>query len=276
MYILASDYDGTLNQGGISPRVREAIAAFRAAGNKFGIVTGRDYWMYETVAREELEIDFILAMNGAMLIATAGEDAGRILRFERQRNDGCVRRIAEHVGKNYGYEVSTVLCRDRVTFHAEHPEGSDRYAPLSRADEIPEFTQMNTRCKTEDAARQCVAEINARWGSAVNALQNGVCIDIPPAGIDKGEGVARYAASLGVPPENVFCAGDNLNDYAMVSRFRGLAVENAVPELKAAAEAVLPDIAAMIGYITGRVEPDGWDPPGGARGHETACAVPQY
>ena len=49
MYILASDFDGTLNHGGISQRSRDAIAAFRAAGNLFGIVTGRDYWMYETM-----------------------------------------------------------------------------------------------------------------------------------------------------------------------------------------------------------------------------------
>lgn len=261
MFILASDYDGTLNRGGISASVREAIARFRAAGNLFGIVTGRDYWMYETVIRENLPIDFILAMNGAMLIATDGERAGEILRVERQRNNGCMRWIAEHVGKNYGQDVSTVLVRDRVTFHAAFPDGladgNEKFAPLSRADPdspdgIREFSQMNTRCDTEDLARRCVEEINARWGDTVNALQNGGCIDIPPAGIDKGEGVALYAAAMGVPPENVYCAGDNMNDYAMIARFHGLAVENAVPALKAAADAVFPDIAAMIDFIMSR------------------------
>ena len=252
MFILASDYDGTLNRGGISARDRAAVAEFRAAGNLFGIVTGRDYWMYETVARENLPIDFILAMNGAMLIATDGERAGEILRVERRENNGCIRRIAEHVGKHYGEDVSTVLVRDRVTFHAAFPDGSDRYAPLSAADEIKAFSQMNTRCATEEEARRCVEEINAEWGGTVNALQNGVCIDIPPAGIDKGEGVARYAAAMGVPADNVYCAGDNMNDRAMIARFHGLAVENAVPELKAAAEGVFPDIAAMIGFILSR------------------------
>ena len=249
MYILASDYDGTLNRGGISQRDREAVAAFRAAGNLFGIVTGRDYWMYETVCREQFGIDFILALNGAMLIATDGPRAGEILRYERQKNDGCMRWIAEHVGVRYGYEVSTVLRRERVTFHAGHPEGDDRYAPLSWADEVKEFTQMNTRCATEEDARRCVEEINARWGQTVNALQNGVCIDIPPAGIDKGEGVAMLARDAGVPPENVYCAGDNMNDLSMIARFHGMAVENAVPEIKSAAEHTLPGIAEMTEYI---------------------------
>lgn len=249
MYILASDYDGTLSLGGISARTREALARFRAAGNLFGIVTGRDYWMYETVEEENLSIDFILAMNGAMLVATDGPDAGKILHYERQKNDGCIRGIAEHVGRNYGYPVSTVLRRDRVTFHTDFPDGNDEYAPLTKADEIAEFTQMNTRCKTEEDARRCVEEINARWGNTVNALQNGVCIDIPPAGIDKGEGVARYADAMGVPHGNVFCAGDNMNDYAMIARFHGLAMGNAVPRLKQAAERVFPDVAAMIDFI---------------------------
>ena len=256
MFILASDYDGTLSRGGISAEVRARIAEFRAAGNLFGIVTGRDYWMYETVEEQDLKIDFILAMNGAMLVATDGEDAGKILHYERQKNDGCIRGIAEHVGLRYGYEVSTVLCRERVTFHAKYPDGlgpdgTKKWTPLDEADRIPLFTQMNTRCKTDDDARRCVAEINRTWGKTVNALQNGVCIDIPPAGIDKGEGVARYADAMGVPHENVYCAGDNMNDYAMVSRFHGLAVENAVPELKAVSEGVFEDVGEMIRKIMG-------------------------
>lgn len=251
MFILASDYDGTLNRGGISAEDRRAVARFREAGNLFGIVTGRDWWMVDVVRREEFPLDFILAMNGAMLIATDGERAGEILSCERQRNDGCIRAIAEHVGNRYGHGVDSVLLRDRIRFHAAYPDGNGEYAPLSRADELPFFSQMNTRCDTEEEARRCVAEINEAWGGTVNALQNGVCIDIPPAGIDKGEGVARLARSAGVPDDCVFCAGDNRNDSAMIARFRGLAVENAVPELKSMAEAVFPDIAAMIGYIEG-------------------------
>ena len=245
MYILASDYDGTLNRGGISPRDRAAVEKFRAAGNLFGIVTGRDYWMYETVREQNFALDFILAMNGAMLISPEGE----ILSCERRKNDGCVPWIVRHVGENYGYPVDSVLLRDRIRFSTEVPEGDGRFLPLSAADEVEEFSQMNTRCATDDLARRCVAEINGTWGGTVNALQNGVCIDIPPAGIDKGEGLARYADRMGVPHGNVYTAGDNMNDYAMIARFHGYAVENAVPALKAAAEKVFPDIAGMIEAI---------------------------
>jgi len=255
MYLFASDYDGTLNRGGISPAVREAIARFRAGGNLFGVVTGRDWDMFRILEKEKLPLDFILAMNGAMCIAADGG----ILDCARQKNDGCVRGIAEHVGARYGFWVRTVLVREAVLFDAAHPDGDERTAPLCRADAdapggVREFSQMNTRCATAEEAARCTAEINARWGSAVHALQNGVCIDMPPAGYDKGVGVARYADRMGVPHENVYCAGDNMNDHAMIARFHGLAVENAVPALKETAEAVFPDVAAMLAWIMNKEE----------------------
>ena len=55
MYIVGSDFDGTLNRGGVSEQDRDAIHRFRQAGNRFGLVTGRDYWMYETLTREGID-----------------------------------------------------------------------------------------------------------------------------------------------------------------------------------------------------------------------------
>ena len=41
MKIIASDYDGTLNHGGIDDIKRNAISEWRKAGNLFGLVSGR-------------------------------------------------------------------------------------------------------------------------------------------------------------------------------------------------------------------------------------------
>ena len=52
---------------GIPPRVVEAIERFRAAGNLFGVVTGRDKpgsWGRFS-AEKKFPFDFILALNGA-------------------------------------------------------------------------------------------------------------------------------------------------------------------------------------------------------------------
>jgi len=52
--IIATDYDGTLTIDGIPPRVIEAIEKFRAEGNLFGVVTGRDkIGSYKAFAKEQ-------------------------------------------------------------------------------------------------------------------------------------------------------------------------------------------------------------------------------
>ena len=46
MKIAASDYDGTLFRNEVIAKADvEGIRRWRAAGNKFGVVTGRDYGM---------------------------------------------------------------------------------------------------------------------------------------------------------------------------------------------------------------------------------------
>ena len=61
MKIIASDYDGTINyQGRISNEDKEAIRKFRQAGNKFGIVTGRDAELSGWIRQEDgFEFDYI-------------------------------------------------------------------------------------------------------------------------------------------------------------------------------------------------------------------------
>ena len=41
MKLIGSDFDGTLNHGGIDEEKLQAIRHWRAAGNKFGVVSGR-------------------------------------------------------------------------------------------------------------------------------------------------------------------------------------------------------------------------------------------
>lgn len=232
MYILASDYDGTLcMHGTVSEETRAAIRRFRAAGNLFGVVTGRDSDIYPLLTSQGIEFDFVIPFNGAMAI----DGTGKVL-FEERGDGSVIRPIAEYLGTAFGVPLSAVLHKTRYHFHAGEPEGTEKYAPLAEADAIPAFTHLNSWCPTDAEAAEAVAEINRRHGDRVNALQNGGCIDIPPVGTDKGVGVARYAALMGVPEDNVYTAGDNVNDLAMLTRFHGCAMPNAWDVVKAAAE----------------------------------------
>ena len=74
MKIIASDYDGTFNHKGIDEKKRTAIKNWREKGNKFGIVSGRmadD--LFRIYKKDELELDFLLACNGAVILTTDGK-----------------------------------------------------------------------------------------------------------------------------------------------------------------------------------------------------------
>ena len=71
MIIIASDFDGTLNHHGISDGDKKAIKKFREAGNKFGIVTGRDLematWVIYDLEKVGLEVDFVICCTGGVI-----------------------------------------------------------------------------------------------------------------------------------------------------------------------------------------------------------------
>ena len=69
MKIAASDYDGTLyRRGTISAETIEGVRAWRAAGNKFGMVSGRDYGMLMPQLKHYgVEYDFTICNNGGII-----------------------------------------------------------------------------------------------------------------------------------------------------------------------------------------------------------------
>ena len=73
MKILGSDFDGTFTEGGITEEKIAAVAAWRRAGHKFGIISGRggDFLPIFRRRYPDLAIDFFAACNGAYI--TDGE-----------------------------------------------------------------------------------------------------------------------------------------------------------------------------------------------------------
>ena len=67
--------------------------------------------------------------------------------------------------------------------------------------------------------------------------------DVTVIGADKGDAVRGVAAALGVALEDTYAFGDGINDLSMIrAAGHGIAMGNAVDEVKAAAEYVTADI----------------------------------
>ena len=75
MKIAASDYDGTLfRDRTISKASVQGVRAWRAAGNKFGMVSGRDYGMLTPQLKHYgIEYDFIISNNGGIIRDATGK-----------------------------------------------------------------------------------------------------------------------------------------------------------------------------------------------------------
>ena len=66
-------------------------------------------------------------------------------------------------------------------------------------------------------------------------------VELSPKGDDKGEALKFIAKHYGIPIKMTVAIGDNLNDLPMIEAAgTGIAVENAVEDLKECADAVCP------------------------------------
>ena len=244
MKIFASDFDGTLCQGGvISERTSAAIAAFRAAGNAFGVVTGRSVagseFLFDTV---ESGLDFILAGNGAVLI-TPDRRCEAFAEYPSETMRG-IWEIAVSAG--------AIGLGPQALSESMWLETAKEDSPAALGDFIARnerVFQCNMSFYDIDLAAATTAAVNERFGDTVNALQNGGSVDVPPRGVDKAYGVRRLAERLAVGESDIFAAGDQMNDFAMVAAFYGFAMAHAPEELRRAARRTVADVGEALEII---------------------------
>ena len=81
-------------------------------------------------------------------------------------------------------------------------------------------------------------------GRATMSYGSDDTLDMAPAGVDKGSGVRRALAALGVDPTDAIGFGDAMNDLAMFAVVgHRVAVANAAVEVLAAADEVTGAVA---------------------------------
>ena len=113
--VAASDYDGTLFRDDIiTARDAEAIRKWRAAGHKFGVVSGRDHGMLMPQLKHYgVEYDYLACNNGGLI----SDDQERVL-WEARIEPAVLKAVSklERVRKSFHFSFSsqdrTYLCHD--------------------------------------------------------------------------------------------------------------------------------------------------------------------
>ena len=230
MKIIASDYDGTLNHGGIDDTKRAAIKKWRDSGNVFAIVSGRgpeDALLI--LKKDNLEIDYFVAANGAVILNSKGQTVSDI---------HCNGNLAEPIlellfecGCQWGHVIADTPCM------------------VYEDDEIPAieyFNQISTALPDYDTAEKVTSVVKEKFGDFVNPLQNGTCIDIVRTDIDKAKGIYLLLDILDAEHDDVIAVGDNINDIAMIKKFRSYAMENGVEIIKEIANNIIESVTQLI------------------------------
>lgn len=184
-------------KGGKSERDKAAIAAWRAAGNLFCIVTGRGGEFPGHVIHDlGFELDYIVCASGSMIF------------------NG----IPELVEVYPAPQEALALHEEEARAH-----GAERYG-LARCDiDISGFCQFSTLMKDDESARILTEAVNAKL-QEVTAYQNGRCVDIVRRGISKATCIARVAELRGIEKDAIFTVGDSYNDLPMIEAYAGYAI----------------------------------------------------
>ncbi|BEU87537.1 HAD family hydrolase [Selenomonas sp. TAMA-11512] len=256
MKVAASDYDGTLLRGGvIDEETKAGIARWRAAGHKFGVVSGRDYGMLVPQLRKYgVEFDYTVCNNGGIIRGT-----DETVRFQAEITPRALTAIAEETTaqKSFHFAFSAA----DVTYLCHHSEGSwiEREAkdwdfPIVYIEEseiggltgIQQFSLGFPEPALSDA---CAAVLNAKLGDAIHAFPNACSLDITPAGISKDQGIRTLLSVMGWDGAEIYAIGDETNDLPMLKAFDGYSLTSARKEIQSQAKEVFPSVGAMLDHF---------------------------
>lgn len=249
--VAASDFDGTLFQGGDVPAEElEAINTWRRQGQKFGLATGRDLNMILPELRVfDVPFDFLVVSSGAALY----DRDLNLLHAETVSPDAAQDVLDHPAGRRSHYFA---LSRDDKTYIDIFSQGpawldniNHNLQPFNTSLGIAMNGIQQISLEYPDAAeaRRCLDELRGDFGGYLDAhLAGGVCIQITQSGVDKASGLARLCELKGWPSDDVLVAGDSDNDLVMFQRFRGYAMNNSPKVLKDLAFRVVASPAVML------------------------------
>ncbi len=241
MKIIATDYDGTLNHNGIDDKKRSAIKEWRRAGNLFGVVSGRGIKsLLEVIGDKEFEYDFLIANNGAIIF----DKELNVLAETRCDGSYAVPLITDLFG--WGCTFANIDKEVAIPLRSNEKDCEDGERTLETLPTITYFNQISTWLNTAEDAAVVVDKINDKYKDELNPLQNGTCIDIVPASVNKAQGIYALLEVVGGKYEDVIAVGDNINDTHMIAEFRSYAMANGVDSIKALADEITESITDLI------------------------------
>lgn len=248
--LVALDLDGTLigEDLVLRPRVREAVAAAQARGVAVTIVTGRMFAAARPFVRELNVQGPVVCYQGAAIFDAA---TGATLRQTTVHQDVTREALAwAHAGG-----VHAQCYADDQLYVDQINRFSERYTALARVEPVvvPSLREAFATRPTikivfvddPDRANEHLAALKTLLGDrAYLTRSHPDFVEIVDPAVNKGEALAFVAQRHDVPIDATLAVGDSWNDVPLIDAAAvGIAMGSGPPELLAAADHVVADVA---------------------------------
>ena len=256
MKIAASDYDGTLfRERTISKESVQGVHAWRIAGNKFGMVSGRDYGMLiPQLKHYGVEYDFIISNNGGMV----RDKSGNVL-YQANIDSQILWAISIEpiVGKSFHFAFSakdtTYLCHESEGswIIREAEEWNFPITEIAEPDilNLVGVHQFSLGFDNPKISAECADLLNEKFPEEIHAYPNAKSVDITPAGISKQQGLETLLNFMNWQNCELYVIGDEVNDLPMISTFGGYTVNTARDVIKSHASKIFNDVGEMLRFF---------------------------
>lgn len=239
MAIIFFDIDGTLAEGTQVPQsAAEAVARTRAAGNLVFICTGRPRAYAEHTFGAYA--DGFVCCNGRLAVRGGERVIGRPITPGQMET---ILEVLDRFGVGYAFFGADGLYyggnqRYRPVAEQVHGACGDLAEARAAGTELYSYDIFFADASERDAIAQALEGI-----SLVNPHGPHPSADVTVAGFGKGDACVEVCRALGIDHGDSYAFGDGVNDISMVEAVaHGVAMGNAVDELKAVAEYVTTDI----------------------------------
>ncbi len=247
MKIAITDFDGTLKpfDTKIPPSTIEAVQRWRAAGNKFGIATGRELNMLNHDLRHyDITTDFLICVNGSVVF-DKDRNILQSIRIERRLKE----RLSElPLIRDSDYAMICFCERQSFSLRADSDYVPTEIAPpidwrdvIERDDVVQFGIKFRSTEQAEDAQLLIEREIPELGGN-----RNRIFLDINVKPVDKRFGVESLLEKMTWRGNELFVIGDDKNDLPMISAFNGYTVSRAPEFMHSAARKVYDSVGDML------------------------------
>ncbi|MFT4186595.1 MAG: Cof-type HAD-IIB family hydrolase [Micrococcaceae bacterium] len=257
---IVTDIDGTLcsTQHGILPKTREALIEAQKSGIKLILASGRPTagmkWFADQLNLSEYG-GYLVAYNGAEVVDYAtgkvvhddlltGEEASTVLKHAKNFDLIPIIPTKDTLYGNKKDNMPFYFEQMNQTVQLLEQQAKAVQLELQLEDDVSKVIDFPVYkvilAGEEDYLKRYHQEIAAPFQGKLNSVFSAaVFFEFMSKNVDKSTGVAKVFEKLNIDPKDTVAFGDNGNDLGMIKYAgTGVAMHNAVPELKDAADIV--------------------------------------